>query len=251
MIKIKSNRLMVLMWCSSMLVNGPAVWAWGAGESSVGIEKKQRTNFYGVLTTHQGTVIEVDNISIDNKFRQIPVYEKPDMAKIAVDNADLYAEGNDLNASEQRKKKKMAQAKKSKRRGEIVLNTDPLQSTITFIDLNEIRQILVPDHRHTWVYENEKTHLKQNFIEIVIAPKDQTDKAEHYLIETKRVIYCDGIRKSGPEEKKVPMGALDKLEIKGYCTRDESGKCPVEPKVVPDKQENVDLLSKKSLDAIE
>lgn len=243
---IKSNRLMVLIWCT-MFVNESAIVAWGAGESSIGVDKKQRTNFYGTLTTYQGSVVEVDNISVDGKSRQIPVYEKPDINKITnVDNVDAYADGDDQNLVEQRTKKKMAQAKKSKRRGEIVLNTDPLQSTITFIDLNEIRQISVPDHRHRWIYENEKTHLKQNFIEIIITPKDQTDKEEHYLVETKRVIYCDGIRKSGPEEKKVPMGALDKLEIKGYCTRDESGKCPVEPKVLPDHKESIESLPEKN-----
>jgi len=232
-------RLMVLLWCGILLIYH-SLLPWGAGESNVGVEKKQRTNFYGILTTYHGEEreksaqqtayklyqIPVDNISIDGKFRQIPVYDKPEdqlLSKKMVDSGDEKKNGPN------------AQEKKKSTQCEIQLEIDPLKLTVTYIDLNEISKISVPDHHCIWVYEHEKSHLKQSFIEIVVTPKDKNDQPEHYLVETKRVIYCDAIRKSGPEEKKVPILALDTLEIKGHCTRDESGKCPVEPKISIEK----------------
>lgn len=38
---------------------------------------KQPVNFSGTLTTHQGQEYIVDNISIDTKCKQIPMFDKP------------------------------------------------------------------------------------------------------------------------------------------------------------------------------
>ena len=56
---------------------------WGSPDSNITGDKKQSINFYGTLTTWENpeTVIEVDNISIDNIFKQIPMFLKPSRPK--------------------------------------------------------------------------------------------------------------------------------------------------------------------------
>jgi len=52
---------------------------WGTRDSNVSGDKKQSINFYGTLETwaSPGKTMEVENISIENIFRQIPMYVKP------------------------------------------------------------------------------------------------------------------------------------------------------------------------------
>lgn len=182
---------------------------YGAGNTSESpAEKKQKVNFYGTLSTQQGNVIDVENITIDGRYRQIPMFERPTVGK---------------NAETKSKRKNAAK--------EIALDVDPSNDLVTtYIDLNETSEITVPHPDEVWVYQREDSRRKVRYIELAVMSKDEPRTKRHYLIEYRAKIYCHGISKSGPEEKKVPMPAVKTLIIEGFCTRsEETGQCLIPP----------------------
>ncbi|MCK5632138.1 hypothetical protein KAH94_00135 [bacterium] len=62
---------------------------WGSQESNIAGDKKHDTNFYGILQTwsNPDTKMAVENISIDNLIKQIPVFVKPSTTKKSTQNA--------------------------------------------------------------------------------------------------------------------------------------------------------------------
>lgn len=198
---------LLLVLVSAAIFNN--VYGWSGSESGTAIEKKQKTNFYGTVETKEGNSFDVENITIDGRFRQIPVYEKP---RITTPTADQEKKDDTLAPNE------------------IALDRDPVSElAVTYIDLNEIREIKSPaDDKYVWVYQRKKNYRRQEFVEIQIVPKDADDEPTAYIIERKAKIYCHGIRSSGPEEKQIPMTDVQALVIKGYCIRDDSGKCPIQ-----------------------
>jgi len=184
------------------------LYAWGPTELNNGPEKRQATNFYGVLMTYQGTEpVSVDGITINKRIRQIPVYERP----------------VDLPEAEKKVVTQAPQQEEEQTHVEISLTKDPTEElALIYLDLKDVRQIRVDDHHRIWVYAKKKEYSKQKYIEIIVTLKNGTQTA--YLIDKKTIIHCD--RQNGPEEI-VPIQALKTLDIKGYCMRDETGKCPV------------------------
>lgn len=155
---------------------------------------KQPVNFSGTLTTHQGQEYIVDNISIDTKCKQIPMFDKP------VNHAEPVL-NNDT------------------KQQEIKLTSNPADD-LTKIDLSEVNQINVPTPNITWYYQKKEKLPRQEFIEVEVITKSNTKRS--YLLNPKTPIYCDEIDPAGPQEKTVLLLALKTLTIEGYTYRDTS-----------------------------
>lgn len=193
------------------------LWPLGS-EQSGGAWKKQTTNFYGVLTTQSKTVMKVDNITIGGKINKIPVYEKPTIE-------------SQQNTTVINKEK----SEESDMYVEVKLLADPTKNlVVTYLDLNEISQIKTINQQNLWTYSRKK-YSRQEYVEIVVTPLEEGDQEKYFLIDARTVIYCDGISKSGPEEKKVPIQALACLDIQGFCIRGDNGKCSVDPVIEVDE----------------
>ncbi len=199
---------------------------WGTQQTTIDGNNKQRVNFYGTLYTYQGSKpLEIDNISVGFKYRQIPVYEKPAQ----------HAQAIPVSGSGTFTIK------------EIKLAEEPRLSLVTTkIDLNEVAEIRVPHPYTMWTYQKQKGYRKTEYIEIEVISKNEKRTKAHYLLERKIKVYCDGINSAGPVEKEVPLPAIKKLEIKGYKLRNMTQKekeCPVCP--TPPTKQSKELITQK------
>lgn len=160
--------------------------------SNTNKDLKQPVNFSGKLTTHQGQEYIVDNISINNQYKQIPMYDKPTM----------HAEPTFNNDTKQK---------------EIKLEDNPAND-ITKIDLSELNQIHIPSPETIWYYQ--KKGPRKEFVEVVVTTKSNTKRS--YLLDPKTSVYCDQIDPAGPQEKMVRLPAVNVLTIESYTCRDTS-----------------------------
>jgi sulfate adenylyltransferase subunit 1 (EFTu-like GTPase family) len=164
--------------------------------STAAKDLKQPVNFSGKLTTHQGQDFVVDNISIHGKYEKIPAIDKP----INHTEPEMNSETKQL---------------------EIKLDANPnADFTKTNLDLNEIKEISVPQPNTIWIFQKKERSQKIEFIEIQVTTNSGTKAG--YLLEAKTPIYCDAIDPAGPQEKTVPLSAVKTLTIEGYTYRDTS-----------------------------
>jgi len=169
---------------------------------------KQAVNFSGKLVTHQGQEYIVDNISINGKYKQIPMYDKPAHNSKPILNEDS-------------------------KQTEIKLENNPADDfTKTKIDLSEINEISVPSPETVWFYQKKERHQKLEFTEVVVTTKSNTKTS--YLVDRKTRINCDSIDSAGPQEKQVPLSAVKTLAIEGFACRtmnkNTTTTCPIEKK---------------------
>lgn len=176
----------------SLLLSNNAIQGTSFG-SNTSKDLKQPVNFSGKLSTHQGQEYIVDNISINNLCKKIPVYDKPLNHLPAAFNNDT-------------------------KQKEIKLETNPADITSTE-DLDEISTIHVTSPEIIWYYEPKKGR-RLEFIEVIVITKSNTKRS--YLLDPKTPIYCDEIDAAGPQEKIVRLAALKTLSIEGYTYRDTS-----------------------------
>ena len=174
---------------------------WGQSETTVDGDKKQQVNFYGSLLTHQANApMNVDNISIGGKYKQIPMIEKPTITK------DIQGEKTETNG-------KIA-------RQEVKLDVDPKTELVTTkIDLSEVSSLQIPNPQTIWSYQKENGYRKIEFLEVIVFSNNQQKTKAHYLLEARTKIYCDEINDAGPIEKEVPLAAVNTLKIDGYKFR--------------------------------
>ncbi len=187
---------------------------WGTSESNIAGDKKQAVNFSATIETwaNPDTEIKVENLSIDNLYKQIPLYLKP-----AVSNPRPDASAVALDCSKCFPDKAVTSSKKYK---EFILEGDPRNTLIeTKIDLAEVSEIIIPHPDEIWTYQKEKGYNKTEYIEMVIISKDTKKTKTSYLIEKRKRIYSDRINAAGPEEQEVPLEALKSLKIDGYSDR--------------------------------
>jgi len=143
--------------------------------------KKQRLNFSGQLYIKgEAKPIKVDNISVDGKYQQIPVYEKPKSTQTNLEN-------------------------------------NPKKGIITKIDLSEIQEIRVPQPSKTWHYQRSDGARKSDYVEIEVVQKKEIT---YYLIDFDRKLICDQIKQSSLTEMEVPFNLLDRIIIHGYEKRE-------------------------------
>ena len=176
--------------------------AWRSGEPSIQGGGKHRVNFYGKLKTrHTKKTIPVDNISIERKYNQIRVKEKPDKHPKPIPVTNKKGE------------------KTNKR--EIKLDFDPnAELATTKLDLSEIDRISVPKPDVIWSYQKEAHYGKRKFIEIVVISKGKRKTKARYLIERKARLCWYEINEAGAQEKVVQLPALDYVTIEGYAFRE-------------------------------
>lgn len=187
---------------------------WGTPEGNVAGEKKQAINFYGSLETwaNPGTQLPLENISVDNLYKQIPLFLKP---TASLPKPDTTAAA--LDCSKCCAQQKTTTTKKYK---EFILEGDPRNTLLeTKIDLAEISELMIPHPDEVWTYQKEKGYSKTEYIEIVVISKDTKKTKTSYLIEKRKRIYSDRINAAGPEEQEIPLEALKSLKIDGYKDR--------------------------------
>jgi len=200
------------------------LYGWGTQESNVSGDKKHSINFYGTLETwaNPGKKIKIENISIDNLYKQIPLYVKPatrvtkahkkaasntaqdaaaaakKAAKAAVKAAKMTKNGNCEAALEVAKAAqaaaeaateaakavaKTAPIAKTTKANEYILRDDPEKSLIKAkIDLLEVDSILVPHPEKVWSYQKEKGYRKTEYIELVIISGPTTKKTKMHYL---------------------------------------------------------------------
>jgi hypothetical protein len=182
----------VLLIISALLHINPT-YCWGSSKSNIAGDNKQDVNFYGKLITQQGQEYNVNNISIESKYKQIVMYDKP------IKHADPVM-NNDSKLSE------------------IKLDVNPTTDlSDAQIDLSEVSEINVPSPNVIWTYQKKERQQKLEFTEVNVITKSNTKRS--YLLERKTRIYCDEIDPAGPQEKRTPLAALDKLIIEGYSAK--------------------------------
>lgn len=182
----------VLLIISLLLTNGIQGTSFGSSTKDL----KQPVNFSGKITTHQGQEYTVDNISINSLYKKIPMYAKPTTHAESV-----------MNQSTQHR--------------EIKLSGNPATDFVkATIDLEELKEIQVPEPDTVWCYQQKEHQQKIEYTEVVVITKSNTKSS--YLLERKTPIYCDEIDAAGPQEKIIPLAALKTLTIEGYTYRDTS-----------------------------
>jgi len=187
---------------------------WRAQETTLEGNFKQTVNFYGKLITHQAKEYRVDNISINEKYKQIPMYDKP------------------------RKHPKPALNPKTNQK-EIVLKVNPKNNFITSkIDLNEVSEIHVPKPNITWIYQKEGKQRRLEYIEIVVISRNKKKTKNSYLVGRKTKVRCNEVNSAGPVEKIVPISAINRLIIEGYSLRDNMDTKPQKNKTLITKRKD-------------
>jgi hypothetical protein len=185
---------MYLLLIISLLLANNGIQGTSFGSSSKDI--KQPVNFSGKISTHQGQNYIVDNISIDNKYKDIIMYAKPTEHEKAILNQDS-------------------------QHLEIKLTENP---TTDFVkdayNLDQIKEIQVPSPNTVWYYQKKPNQQKMEYIEVVVITKSNTKS--YHLLEHRAQIYCDEIDAAGSQEKIIPLAALQTLTIEGYTYRDTS-----------------------------
>lgn len=175
----------LLVMSSLFLING------GGSESNVNDNKKQNVNFSGKVVTYQGQEYTVDNISIDGKYKKIPMFDLP-----------VGHEEVKLNAENKQKE----------------ITIDPAIDLIeSEVNLSESSEFRVPTPDIIWV-QHKKGRQRQEFLEIDIISNVSNTKRS-YLLERKTRIYCDELDLAGPLEKRIPLSAVKQLVIEGYAYR--------------------------------
>jgi hypothetical protein len=156
---------------------------------------KQPVNFSGKVTTHQGQQYIVDNISIDNKYKDVIMYAKPTEHPQAIMNQDSHLE---IKLTENP-------------------STDFVKDTY---NLDQVKEIQVPSPNTVWYYQKKPNQQKMEYIEVVVITKSNTKS--YHLLEHRAQIYCDEVDAAGSQEKIIPLSALKTLTIEGYTYRDTS-----------------------------
>jgi hypothetical protein len=165
--------------------------SYGTSETNVGPSKKQSINFKGELEVHQGETFKVDNISIQDRYKQIPFYDCPSESFLG-----------------------QAVANKETGKMEIQLKENPIDYAITKIDLEETEEIRV-DHEPLYVFQQPK-HLPAYFYHATIISK--SSKTKHYsLISEHTKLECDEMNDAG--HKEVPLSSVKSLKILGFSQR--------------------------------
>jgi hypothetical protein len=190
---------------------------WSKQTSDVSGDRKHRINFYGKIITigNKDKEKTIENISIDNIFKQIPVYETP-----TTPTKDIDPKAHLLKA-----------------------NPRDLLEDVR-IDLSEIKSIETKrenDNPVIWEYREataaEKAEKKETasgkvnneFVEIIVINNDNSKN--NYLIEIKKNINFDQRgetaenvteekKSADPIESKISFKGLSKLTIEGYTDRE-------------------------------
>jgi len=179
----------------------------------------QKTSFFGVVTTRQGSVLKLTRIRIGHdaasaNVKNIYVYELPKdhPQPTPIANTELK---------------------------EIILPVNPETGLYKKpIDLSGIQDVSIPNPDIVWTFQKEKQYRKLEYLEIVIGkPGDST----HYLIDRKIKLFGDEIQdkpkesskekasssdkkfpEKSPQEMDIPLPAIKNVHVEGYYFKQET-----------------------------
>ena len=179
----------------------------------------QKTSFFGVVTSRQGSVVKLTNMRIGRDkasaaVKHISVYELP----------KEHAQPTPMTGTDLK---------------EIILTINPETDLFTRrLDLSEIQDVTVPNPDIIWTYQKEKQYRKLEYIEVSIG---KPGAQEHYLIDRKLKLFGDAIQdkpqeqtketttetkkfpEKGPDEREYPLPAIQKVHLEGYYFKQENG----------------------------
>jgi len=171
---------------------------WSKQVSEVAGDKKQRINFYGNIITvaNQDKQPAIDNISIENIIKQIPVYVAPTTFTKHINPKTRTLTANPKN---------------------ILLKVR--------IDLSEIKEIepkRVAEEPIIWKYgeidkETGKLKVKREYLELIVIFNDNTKN--NFLVEVAKELFFNIKNESGPQESRLNFKGLVRLLIKGWEDR--------------------------------
>lgn len=193
-----------------------AIYPWSAKE----VAEAKNINFYGLLETHEGQIWDIQNIKIGKDreaahIKHIIMYDKP---------KDYISPEKNI----------------------ITLTNDPVSMTYSEISLNEIDTIEVPNPEVSWIYKKDNAKYGIEYKEVTVTHKDK--KKGSYLVELGRQdiprkvklfcsvrhtykkennkldvqetgngLFCKGVSLDELEEKGIPLQAIKKVTIEGFC----------------------------------
>lgn len=208
----------------TLCLNSVLLFPWSGKESS----DSKNINFYGTIETYEGQSWDVQNIAFGKdresaRVKKIVMYDAPK-------EYDRDSEGR------------------------CILKQSPSDMTYSEIDLNEIDSIEALNSSNRWLFKEHKKKYGIEYKEVIITHKD--GKRSKYLIElgredslhktkvfcsvrhiqsskdtinenksekiqskesTKKYSVCAGIAIDELEEKGIPIQALKKITIEGFC----------------------------------
>lgn len=113
-----------------------ATHCWGSSGSNMDGDIKQPVNFSGKLITYQDQEYMIDNISIEGKYKNVIMYDKPIKHTEPAMNADT-------------------------KQLEIKLE-DPKNLVETKINFSEVSSVHVPSPNTVWVYQKKSVNKEKN-----------------------------------------------------------------------------------------
>lgn len=182
-------------------------------------------NFSGKVTDRQGYTIAANHIRLANR--------KDDIVKMQ--EVPFYALPHDTNTFKKIEKNNTGQINYE-------LNLNPATMLrVEYIDFNEVESIEVPKPDELWTYKIDKKAYQIDYLEVALKHKGST-KARSLLLELGRSDsqrpmklffsqlsdqaqqmpqgkeeFCPGVKKEDLLESGMPLQALKKIVITGYC----------------------------------
>jgi hypothetical protein len=183
-------------------------------------------NISGILTDRQGYTVTANHIrfahrkSETGKMQQVTFYEKP-LDASSFKQGETPKNGTTLSY-------------------ELTVNPVKMLRTI-YIDFNEVESVEVPMPDTLWTYNPDKKPYQIDYLEVIIKEKGSS-RTRNVLVELGRSDsprplklffselkeqaqqvaqttneFCQGIKKEDLDESGIPLQALKKVVITGYC----------------------------------
>ncbi len=210
-----TKRYVVFVSCCLIL---STIYSWNPSEGGSDIERKQKVNFYGIIETQQGSTFKAENISINSRYKQIVLYERPKHTP----------EKKPFGSHDEK-------AHIGITRSEIPLTVNPRDGLAkVWIDLDQIISIEVVNPNEYWTYQRKGNTRKLYYLELHILKKNGESLA--VLIKLEKDLDNDqsddrsdqikfntiNIDEDKSENMSLPFLGLKKLTIKGYCTHPDN-----------------------------
>jgi len=168
---------------------------WSKETSDVCGNRQHRINFYGTIVTiaNQNEKQKIDNISIENLYKQIPTYLTPTTHTDKINPTKHTIKTNPKSILQQ-------------------VRVD--LSEINTIETKRVQGIPVI---WKWITDRGKK-IKREYIEVIAIYNDKTQ--QNYLVELNKRIFFNVTSPAGPRESKITFKGLKSLTISGYEDRD-------------------------------
>jgi len=167
-------------------------------------DKLHRINFYGRIITvgNQNKEIKINNISIDNLYKQIPVRLAPDSLTPNINPTTHIF-------------------KKSPERILPLVKIDPSEIKSVTVKRSEGNPVI-------WKWM-DKDKVKREYIELIVTSNDNSKS--NYLIHANKRLFYNEVSPAGPKETKLNFAGLMTLKIDGFTDRELEKRKKLEEKL--------------------